>query len=304
MKTVVKILAGLLVLVLLVVVAAFVVVESKYHALLASPVIALESIADPNASIRVSVRPPMALDLIRPKLEAQGVPSWATAKVLPYEAGVFLTPQLEGGRFGLRVSLNEQRLGPVIATAPAQMNLTGLYPFVQWTSDVMTFPRRGELTLDAVVEAPPLGIQAIEKYWGQVFGLKRPAFEGGHLAEAVIDNRDGSLFAFLATLDANNAPRIGLPLDDLAKTLLPIAVLRVKSDLESPDSLRISFIVDCRPESEETQVSTTDFQLGMALGAVAKQLQDQHGVSLKGTRRRDGVSILGEYTLSGFQKLL
>lgn len=301
---VVKIFVGLLVVVLLAVVVALVVVETKYHALIASPVIAVESVADPNASIRVSVRPPMALELIRPRLEAQGVPPWAVAKVLPYEAGIFLTPRFETGQFGVRISVNEQRLGPVIATAPSQVNLPRLYPFVQWQSDVMTSNQRGELSLDATTEVPALGAQAVQKYWGQVFDLKRPAFEGGHLLEATIDNRDGSLFALLATLDANKAPRIGLPLDDLAKTLLPIATIRVNGDLESADSLRISFVLDCTPESEDKQVSTTDFQLGMALGAVAKQLQDKQGVILKGTRRIDGVSIAGEYTLSGIQKLL
>ncbi len=304
MKIVFRILVGLVVAVVMVIVVALVVIETKYQAILPSPVIAAETVADPNASIRVSVRPPAAIELIRPLLAAEGLPAWVADRVLPYEGAIFFTPQFGARTFGFRVCLNEQRFGPIIATAPEKVGLSKLYPFVTWAGNVMSSSRRGELSLDGSMELPALGAEAIQKYWGEVYQLKRPVLEGGHFLEAVVDNRDGSLFGLLATLDSHNAPRLGLPLPDMAKTLLPISTLRVTGDLASPDLLNLKFVVDCRPESEETAVSTTDFQLGMLLGAAAKELKDKDGIDLKGVRRREGTQIVGEYTLSGIQRLV
>jgi hypothetical protein len=303
LKTRSKVALGLLGTILVLALGILAVIESRYQILFASPEVSYETVVQPTTSIRLVVRPPLAKDLILKRFAKQA-PPWLIERALPYEAAFLLSPDLEAGRIAVTLFVNDKRLGPVMATAPAQINLARLAPPVTWTGTVMERPRRGVLRLDGYAALPSLVLQTVQANWGVVAPLTHPGVEGGHLLEVAADNRDGSLFDLIATLDANHSPALGLPIADLARALLPIAVVRVRGDLAEQDSLSFDFEATCRPQAEDSEASAVDFQFGLLLGAVAKELNDRYQVEFKGIKKREGLTISGNYTLAPLQRLL
>jgi hypothetical protein len=130
-----------------------------------------------------------------------------------------------------------------------------------------------------------------------------PPFEGNHLAELSLDNRDGSFYALISTFANQGLMTLPMPLESLRKTIAPVATMSLHADLAGDDEMAIRLIVECQSTAEEGQVTGVSFALAGIFGELTKAA-NQRGASLSGEKRTDGQTIIGDYTLKNVSALL
>lgn len=304
MKRVVRILLGVSFLFVVVALAALFIADSKYQFLLSAPEVSHESLVRPDTSVRIVARPEEARELIASVLGGQAPPEWVLSRVLPHEVAILLTPHLDTGRLEVDLFCNPQRLGPVISKQSVSLGLDQAYPFITWNSDRLANRERGVLVQDGYLDMEQNVRDAVQRHWGTMSQLSRPRVEGSHVVEAVADNRDGTLFALLMTLNAKGLLELPIAEEDLAKGLMPIANVRVMADPQSRETIGLRLVVDCVPQAEPGQITATSFLIGGLLGQASVVLKDAYNVDFTGTKKAEGQTIVADYTLSPIQRLL
>src|SRR5690606_38988007 len=118
---------------------------NKYQ-LFAGPKISHEVLVSPGTSMRAVIQPALAKPLILEKLGPQAPPEWLLSRVIPYEAAILCSPDLDAKRFDVVLFLNPQRLTPLVAENAASLGIPRRIPFVKWNSDGFDTSKPGVLS--------------------------------------------------------------------------------------------------------------------------------------------------------------
>jgi hypothetical protein len=303
-KTWVKILLAIVVFVVVGAVAALFVADSKYQFLRDAPRVSHEMLAQPGTSIRIVAEPPLAKGIIQSLLKENAPSEWVMEKALPYEVAVLITPRLDTARLDIDLFCNDRRLGPAIAALSSQLDVGAAYPFIQWDGERFTTKERGNLVWHGSTDIDSPVIDNVRTHWAVDSQLSRPRVEGGHLLEAVIDNRDGALFALIATLHSKGVIVLPVSLADVVKNVVNVADVRIVADLQEPEIVSIHMIVNCVPTAEPGEITATSFLVSGLLSQIALGLEDSYKVTFEGTKTVEGPAIAVDYTLKPLSRLL
>lgn len=304
MRRITKVVWGVLAAVLLIAVVALFVAESRYQFLFAAPRKSHTTQINERTSILAVVNPTLAMPLIRDRLGENAPAQWALASVLPYEAALLVSPDVQLGPVEVTLFVNARRLAPVLAEQSVNAAIPESVPFVTWTSRGFQRVGPGVLTMTGFTDIDLATLREVKAEWGTVTLPSRPAIEGSHMLEAVIDNRDGALYAVVSALAAKNLFELPVQKEVIRKTLAPVATVRAAGDLDGVDTLSIRLTVACQAAAEEGQVTTVSFALGALLNELAKALQQAYGATLTiGQKTTEGTSVTVECSLSNFRRI-
>ncbi|NUM54402.1 MAG: hypothetical protein HUU46_12210 [Candidatus Hydrogenedentes bacterium] len=292
-----------LVIVVLAVGISVYVANSRYEFLFAGPRVSHETRLTQGVRVRAVAKPPLARPLVSKMLGAGAPSPWILDRVIPYEAALLASPDIVGGRMDVVLFLNPQRLAPVIAPAIDAYAIPKKIGYVTWASDMFDVSTRGVLSLDGFMSIDAATIDAVKAEWGLVTLPSLPPFEGTHLGEVSIDNRDGSLYTLLSTFANQQLLTLPMPLDSLRKTIAPVATMSLTADLAGDDELAIKLLIECQPTAEPGQVTGVSFAIAGIFGELQKYAA-QKGANLSGEKRTEGQTIIGNYTLTNVSALV
>jgi len=284
------------------IIAVFI-VNSRYEFLTDAPRVSHETLLTPNTSIRAAFQPPLAKPLVAKLLGDQAPSDWILDRVMPYEAAVMAAPDVIEKRFDVVLFLNARRLAPVILDYAKTFEIPRHAPFLEWDTEGFSRPRAGVLALTGTTDIDDETAQDVLANWGVVTIPARPVLEGGHLCEISIDNRDGSLYGVIMLMSAKSVIELPVSSDIIRDSLLPVATLYLAGDMEGDDELKVRLVCECQPGVEEGEVTAVSFTLGGLIGELTKLVQSR-GSDLEGSKRTEGTTITGEYTIAPFSNLL
>lgn len=282
---------------------AILVANHRYDFLFAGPRVSHESLMTGATRLRVVAQPPLAKPLIAKLLGGNAPPPWILDRVVPYEAALLAAPDVSAGRLDVTLFLNPQRLAPVIAEAADAFGVPQRAPYMTWTTERFDASKRGVLRLDGIMSVDFETVDAVKAQWGEVFLPGQPPFEGGHLVELSLDNRDGSAYALLSMFANRGLLELPMPLDSLRKTVVPMGTFSLTADLVGDDELTIRMTVECQPNAEEGQVTGLSFMLGGIYSELVKTAE-QRGAILSGAKQTVGTTISGQYSLKNISVLI
>lgn len=302
MSRITKVVWGVLAGLFLIAVVALFVAENRYQFLFAAPRKSHTAQINERTSILAVVNPALAMPLIRDRLGENAPPQWVLAYVLPYEAALLVSPDVQLGPVEVTLFVNALRLAPVLVEQSVNAAIPESVPFVTWTSRGFQPAGSGVLTMTGFTDIDRATLREVKAEWGTVTLPSRPAIEGSHMLEAVIDNRDGALYAVVSALAAKNLIELPVQKEEIRKTLAPVAIVRAAGDLDGVDTISLRLRVECQATAEEGQVTTVSFTLGALLNELAKALQQAYGASLTiGQKTTEGTSISVDCTLRNFR---
>ena len=277
--------------------------NSQYDFLFAGPQISHETLLTPGVRIRAVAKPALAKPIVSKMLGASAPSPWILDRVIPYEAALLASPDIGTGRIDIKLFLNPQRLAPIIAQAADSYSIPQKIGYITWPSQTFDVSTRGVLSLDGFMDIDDATANLIRSEWGTVQIPNLPPFEGGHLAEASIDNRAGRLFTIVSVFANQGLMALPMPAESLRKTIAPIATMSINTDLAGDAELAIHVVVDCQPTAEEGQVTGVNFALGGIIGELSRIAGDR-GATLTGNKRVEGTTIAGDYSLKNLSALL
>jgi hypothetical protein len=299
----------LLVVALLVIagIAAFVIADRKF-AILKSPPFSYSPFVTRDTRLQLAMWPERAAETVTALMEIslpenRRPSNWFVRRVLPQQTAVLMAPDMSAGIIGVTVFINEQRLGPVIRDNINSANISTSVPAVHWAAEGMVLEKRGVLTLHGETPIDPLTMQLTQETWSKDEVTEALPLEGSHAAEMVLDNRDGGAFAILSALgllqgdNGKNDPAFFVGM------FANVSSIRIFADFPATHDAEIIIRVECRPEVEEDIPGSLQFFLDMGISQAKKELQAK-GVAVTGASRIEGKTIVGEYTISGLDKLV
>ncbi|HOD48636.1 MAG TPA: hypothetical protein PLJ71_00260 [Candidatus Hydrogenedentes bacterium] len=286
---------------------AFVVADRKF-AVLKSPEFSHSSYVTPDTRVQIAAWPGRGEDTLTALLEAafpedQRPSSWVVRRILPQEVAILIAPDVPQGSAAVTGFVNDQRLGPVIRDAVNSANISKSVPTVRWANEGMVLEKRGVLTLRGETRIDRLTQDLTGKTWAGYAVAGPLELEGGHAVEAVLDNRDGGAFAVLSAFrllvgaDGKNNPEFFVGM------FANVASMRVFADFTGPQDVALTLRIDCRPDVEEDIPGSLQFFLDMGIAQGKKEVESK-GAALNGASRLEGKSVVGEYTISGLDKLV
>ncbi len=299
----VLIVVGVLVLVLLV---ALVVVQLKFEAITSAPDVSHADVVGEHTSVRIVFQPLNAADYIAERIVApQGMPAWASDKVLPREVALLCDADMESGETNLTWFINEQRLGGQIAEAVDGLNLGRQLPFISFSGG-MQRNGRGVMALYGTTRIPQLVMQTVHNEWGVVQPMESLTVDGGHLLEAVLDNRDGAAYALICGLYLGEGPLKPNQFNvlDIAQGVAYIAAIRVMADIASPAQMDVALRFEGSVDADHDALQGIKFLLDQGRNEVGKLLKSQYGAELGGSFVHEGDAIAGSFTIAPFEPLL
>jgi hypothetical protein len=296
---------GILAALALIAVVLLFVADNRYEFLFASPRKSHSTYVNERTSILAVVNPAHAVPLILDRLGENAPPQSVLAKLLPYEAALLISPDVRLGPVDVTLFVNTRRLAPVIAEQSVHAGIPQAVPFVTWTSTGFQPAGAGVLTMTGITDIDRATLGEVRAEWGVVTLPSRPSIDGSHMLEAIIDNRDGTLYAVVSALAAKNLIELPVAKDEIRKTVAPVAIIRATGDLSDVETLSIRMTVECQATAEEGQVTAVSFTLGALLSELAKALQQAYGASLTiGQKTTDGTIITIDCTLRNFRAII
>lgn len=292
MKTALKIILCIVVALILVCVIALVVADSKFAAIRPAPEVPLETLVKADTRILAVLDGPLAKDFVKQRfLSDAPVPDWVLPKALPYKAVLAVNTSSILGIMDVGVFVNDQRLGPVILEKAKQFKVPP--PFDAWFEGPMARRQPGLLAMEGSTGMDALLLKKIEDQWKVEGPLEPLRAEGGHLLEAILDNRDGGATAVIATV----AGAQGLDMAELMNegrlaTIAAIASIRLQVDLIGMEKLKLHLVIECAPDDPD-MVGVIGFFIQM----VPPQLNNMFMIPVEGTAEVKGNLIEGNYTV-------
>jgi hypothetical protein len=293
----------ILLLVVIALVVAALVVDNKYAVLWASPRIPHDKFVKPETRAQLVLDIALAKDLIKRQfLKDAPVPDWALPKALPYEAALVVDLDRVMGEMNVALFVNDQRLGPFILEKANQFKIPK--PFDQWFPEKMVMKGRGELVKTGVGHVDQTLLAAVKNQWKNPAPTQPLKIEGGHLAEWLLDNRDGGAVAIIGAIaaleganvtDAINPGRVGF--------LANIASVRLQADVTPDNALKLHLALECTPETDQEQVQMIQFALEMGMPSARDALKKM-GADVQGKSSVEGKVVTGDYTIPRFDALL
>jgi hypothetical protein len=280
--------------------------QSRYEAVLRAPRIRHETYATGNTRLKVVVKPPLAQRRIAAMLlPGRSLPDWFLGMTVPEETALLIDPDLENNRVKVRMFINYARLGPVIRDALNQSGVTRTVPGVEWEPPEIVEKERGVLLLEGISAVSPETVQGALDRWAGAQAFPPPAIEGTHAFEAALENRDGKGYvalAGLAEMSGQANPSLEAVLNP--KSLYLVASLRSFADFVNDDTLKVVLIIDGNPSAGANVGQQLKTFLDLAMGLAKGELRKQYGVTMEGASTVEGLTVRGEYTLTGIDALL
>ena len=217
---------------------------------------------------------------------------------MPFEMA-FLFDQAMPGRFGVTLFLQENPAGePLDDLINGSSFLADLRPIV-WNSPVMRREAGGTLLVDGQVDIPQETRDLAARMWPQYQPVDAPPIAGNHFLEIGINNGSGALVQLEGALLNLIAPWA----DDGLQQAMVGACQTVLSayatgDLSGADRLAFEVRLQCTDPRSAEALGTVCRSAAQALSAY---LSASDRFLLEGTIRTDRATVLGEYTLSGFE---
>ncbi len=287
-------------------VIAAVIIQAKFGILLPEPRIPHTTEASEQTALRMEIDPAKARDFIATHyLAGTSAPAGILDWVLPYETAVFCDPDLNTNSASVRVFLNTRRGAPIIQQATMRSGVLQGVMGITWDPPEMVVKRRGVLLLDGTMPILPESVSLVRQHWGVVTPLSPLTLRGGHLFELVLDLRDGRGFTLVTMLldwhEPVNSPSHPTQVVYLLKKL---ASIRLWADFSSLTTLDVKLEAECRPELQNSDASSLAFLLNSMMGQSRARIQRNFGLNMEGTAHAEGLVISGDYTATGFEKLL
>jgi hypothetical protein len=277
-------------------VGVLLVMDSRFKVLFSSPRVSHETVVSAETTRGLLVIDvPQAKSLIQRKFNA---PGWALPMALPYEAAVVVDVDRFLGDVGVKIFINDKRLAPVIREFAKNLKLP--LPFDSWFKEPMRQERRGVLLLEGMTVCGRQMRATIEKQWKDAAVDGALKIEGGHLIEAVLDNRDGSALAVASVLcDAQNI-NLNDGLDETALGFLAaISNYRVQADLVSDNELAVRVLIECAPTADPSMAGMLQAVIEMGLmSEQVKQNAEMLGCTYSGSTSLEGNTVVADYKVN------
>lgn len=285
------------------VVVAAIVAENKFGVVLGSPRISHDTLVKPETRAILALDVPRAKDFIKRQfLKGINVPDSVMPFVLPYEAGLVVSPDYVLGEMNMSLFVNDRRLAPVILDQANKFKLPA--PLDEWFKDKMVAKQRGLLRRDGSAPMDKLFLAKLKTLWNKPVSGEPLKIEGGHIAEVVLDNRDGSLLAMTSAVASfKGIDIVNILTEGRLGVFTNIASVRLQSDIMPDDSLKLLLTIECTPESDEAMAKV----LGMGLQMGFTQLQGLaklKGLAIQGKSNVEGKKVTGEYSIADIVSLL
>lgn len=302
--------------VLVLVLAGLLYADFRYQALRASPRVDHVSLTPERPSVRVAIDMSRASELIQGIAEEQigrKIPKWLFDKVLPYEASLMLLVDKSAGRVNLSALLNEQRLAPVIRD---QFALSGFFEqneAIAWEPATLQHEQRGALILTGSVPILTDALDAAVVDWADSSRLSPLSLEGGHLFEAVIDNRDGGAYLAIASLIAAHGMELDKSIQEISVSSFQfVRTIRITADnmrllkknaYAATDGLLIQLAIEIMPEARNRLgVVNLKAALDKAFERQGADFERRHKLSFSGSSEWNENIIEYEYRLDELPK--
>ncbi len=231
------------------------------------------------------------------------VPEWLVRRMLPHEGGVAAVVNFDQQRADLRVYVNPKALAPLGKRLGNTLRFSDAFPRIRWKKGAEQ-PARGLLVKEGVVAFAPDAEEAFWYTWNQTIQPAPPALEGGHLLEAVFDNRQGHAFLIVASILEAYDIDLGAQEADISLSSLQfVREARLIADLAPSDSIRIRFVLDILPEHIE-KLGVVNLKVGLddVFKEYAERWRRDHGLKLEGQSAWDGTTIVYDYRLSSAKR--
>jgi hypothetical protein len=278
-------------------VIALAVVNKKLELITASPVITNEEIAPPDTRVRIVLAPPLAQNYIKSRfLGKYNVPDWALDVAMPREIAVLFKPDLTTSEIYTTLFVNDKRLGPLLVQGVRQLDLVTSLDFIKWDSPTLVQHGRGYLGMQGAMVLLPAARDIVAQKWGKPpLALTPLPSSGGHLAEAVFDNRDGGACATLISLlAANGASTEQLTEPDVMDVFTTVSEADLYADFTEDEQLAFHLSVSFRPNTEPVTLQGFTQTFKVFIEDIQIRLNDE----LKGSSQLDGSTFTADYTLS------
>lgn len=275
-----------------------------------------DTLATPDTRVRVAVdtlRLGKTLEVyLPPNLPVPGWLPWGLSdllpKVLPREVALLGGSDFREGAFNLTLFLNEQRGGPYMPEfLNTQTNFKASTPAIVWDDPGFSLSERGKLTAQGHLVLPDGLESTILESWPLDTPGDPLVLLGGHLAEGVIDNRNGDIVTLIAAcapiwgssleiLEAN--PQFAAALDLLKQ----VYDIRVAIDFKNPDTVLIQLLIHADAEVR----GRLEFMGPLILPMLATEVYREHGLVMESdyTWVVEDDTYKVDVTLTGVEKKL
>ncbi len=294
---------------LLVVIGVIAVVKAdRTYCVFRSPEFSHAPYVLPDTRVQIAVWPGRGQEALMAFLQAalpekQRPSPWVVKRLLPHEAAVFLAPNLQTQSIAVTTFVNEQRLGPVIRDAVNEANPSRSLPAIRWSREGMVAEKRGILTLRGEVPVDPHTLELTQMHWAGEPAAEPLALEGGHALEVALDNRDGGAFTVLSALELLKVSNGENNPDFYVGMLANVSWIRLFADFTGTSETLVRLHIECRPDAEAGLPGSVQFVVDMGVNEGKKALEAK-GATLAGASRVEGNAVIGEYTITGLDKLI
>ncbi len=267
--------------------------------------------AHPQApSVRVLVDPSSAEGIIVGALKrnsaAERLPGWVIEALIPYEAALVATFDFDRSTVHLEGLLNMRRLDGVMARAFPMDRLHSGLPEIEWSTDGIRHPRRGLLTLHATVPMDPGVEEDVWYFWDHDIIYAPLELEGGHLLEAVFDNRSGGAWLVIGSLFTVFDFDLDEQEQDISLSSLQFVTRgRCTLDVVKQRDIRIQIALEIIPQHVE-KLGVINLKIGLsdAFDVLRENLQEDHNIEMTGGVEWDENVIRYDYLIRDAERVL
>ncbi len=283
------------------------VLDRKFEVILSAPRVSHERFADDNTCIRVVFNPPRAAQELKELIpQAEQLSDFVWARVLPYETSLIVDADSNASQARFTLVLNGRRLGPVLTNALNQSDLAARFPQITWDTPLAAQQGRGLVTASGVASLETTVVDAAWMRWGDGLSTQPLPPEGGHLFEAVVDNRAGGAYIIASTiaLDWMGYDRKPEEWQSISDMLVQIDTVRLFADLNDDASLRLRGAITMGPHAEEGTAGLIKFFIAMGSEPLRVRLKQEYDLDLEGETSLEGSTVSLDYTLRDADKLI
>lgn len=233
------------------------------------------------------VDPAIAVPLIGDIIEKETgyrVPAAVIERILPYEAALLTQSDHNDDRINVTAYVNTRRLGRDLANQLNQQGLLDRLDKINWSPDGFTRETAGIVRANGFVPMEREAREAAWYYWKQTLKPKPLTIEGGHLFEAVFDNRDGDAYLAIASLLHTFDIDLDEKETDISLSSLQFVLkARLTADLVPEDALHIHMRIDIKPEAID-RLGVINLKAGIEelFYKLSERLYRDHGFELQG----------------------
>ena len=294
----------IVVVILLAVVVAGVVVDRKFGAIRTSPQVSHATLVSKNTRALAVVDAPNLKGFIeRHFLKDAGIPPWTLPMALPHEAAFVVDADLGTNSINPTIFINDKRLAPVIIEFLDSISLPA--PLSDWFAGAqLRREESGVLTLKGNAKVEPGLLGQIRALWPNTDVGEPIQAKGGHLAEIVLDNRDGSAVGLVGAVMQSQGINLAETLNEgNLGTIKELSFVRIQADIADDDTLNVRLDLECTPETEPGMVGMMGFAVEFGL-AQAKSQVIPMGASMEWQSEIVGKTVVYNITVKDWVPLL